>query len=184
MRRRTFIILLFVTLACSARSEKEMLESAVLQIRSLSGLHGVMDLLWKHDMVHDIPLSCPVKVKYRITSGFGSRIHPITRKRSFHSGIDLAVDLATPVYATASGTVVYASVKGGYGRCIIVRHKYGFSTLYGHLIAYYVRAGSKVEQGTPIGFVGSTGRSTGNHLHYEIRKNNKPIKPEWYDNKR
>ena len=103
-----------------------------------------------------------------------------TGKHSFHSGIDMAVELAAPVHATASGTVVFAGRKGGYGRCVIIRHSYGFETLYAHLAAYYTTEGKKLGKGAVIGFVGSTGRSTGYHLHYEIRKNGRTIKPYWY----
>lgn len=120
---------------------------------------------------------------YRISSPFGYRKHPISGKRSFHTGVDIAVELATPVFAAADGTVTFASLKGGYGRCIIIKHKYGYTTLYAHLIAYYTRKGNHVRQGEPIGFAGSTGNSTGNHLHYEVRKNGKPIIPIYYDNK-
>lgn len=91
--------------------------------------------------------------------------------------MDIAVELATPVYAAGSGTVIYAGRKGGYGRCIIIQHKFGFTTVYGHLSAYYTTVGREIKQGQAIGFVGSTGISTGNHLHFEIRKNNIAINP-------
>lgn len=129
-----------------------------------------------------VPIICPLHNKYRISSPYGIRIHPITGKKQFHSGIDLAVPLATPVYSTADGEVVYAGLKGGYGRCIIVKHQLGFETLYGHLVAYYVGKGQTVKQNSPIGFVGATGKSTGNHLHYEIRKNGKTIHPIFIKN--
>lgn len=82
----------------------------------------------------------------------------------------MAVELAAPVYTTASGTVTFAGRKGGYGRCVVIRHFYGFETLYAHLAAYYTTKGEKLVKGAVIGFAGSTGRSTGYHLHYEIRK--------------
>ena len=95
--------------------------------------------------------------------------------------MDIAVELATPVYAAGSGKVIYAGRKGGYGRCIIIQHQFGFISIYGHLSAYYTTAGREIKQGQAIGFVGCTGQSTGNHLHFEIRKNKRAINPIWYD---
>lgn len=97
-------------------------------------------------MTDKLPLACPLKEKFRISSTYGGRIHPLTKKRSFHSGIDMAVELAAPVYATASGTVTFAGKKGGYGRCVVIRHSYGFETLYAHLAAYYTTKGKKTRE--------------------------------------
>lgn len=157
--------------------EKELLETALQNCRDLKRLEKVEDLLERYGLREKIPLFRPIRGTYRVSSGYGSRTHPVSGKAAFHTGIDLAVELATPVFAAASGKAVFAGKKGGYGRCIVIRHSYGFSTLYGHLSAYYLRQGEEVRQGQPIGFVGSTGRSTGNHLHYEVRKNNRSIEP-------
>ena len=157
-----------------AEEEKKKAESR------LESLEACRDILYRYGVADRLPLSCPLKDKFRISSPYGGRIHPITGKHSFHSGVDMAVELAAPVHATASGTVVFAGRKGGYGRCVIIRHSYGFETLYAHLAAYYTTEGKKLGKGAVIGFAGSTGRSTGYHLHYEIRKNGRTIKPYWY----
>lgn len=145
--------------------------------RSLQPIGEIIDILHKEGIYESLPLQWPVKGKYRISSHYGYRNHPLTGTKKFHSGVDIAVELATPVYAAGSGTVIYAGRKGGYGRCIIIQHKFGFTTVYGHLSAYYTAVGREIKQGQVIGFVGSTGISTGNHLHFEIRKNNIAINP-------
>lgn len=145
--------------------------------KSLQPIGEIIDILHKEGIYESLPLQWPVKGKYRISSHYGYRNHPLTGTKKFHSGVDIAVELATPVYAAGSGTVIYAGRKGGYGRCIIIQHKFGFTTVYGHLSAYYTTVGREIKQGQVIGFVGSTGISTGNHLHFEIRKNNIAINP-------
>lgn len=180
----TIILVFLLTgmfIPCHAGEEKTLIEKAVEGSPDLKNVYSIMDILEKSSISTRIPIKPPVRCPYRISSKYGYRIHPITKERKFHSGIDVAVDLATPVYATGSGTVVFASRKGGYGRCVIIKHDYGYTSLYAHLIAYYVVSGAKVRQGDPIGFVGRTGTATGNHLHYEIRKNNRTINPEWYE---
>jgi len=174
------ILLLFPFPFHSGSKGKELLDMALEKCECLESLESYRDILVRYGITDKVPLACPLKEKFRESSAFGSRIHPMTGKRSFHSGIDMAVELAAPVYATASGTVSFAGRKGGYGRCVIIRHPYGFETLYAHLAAYHTVKGQKVGKGAVIGFAGSTGRSTGYHLHYEIRKNGKPIKPYWY----
>ncbi len=94
-----------------------------------------------------------------------------------HQGYDLSCPLATRIHATGDGVVSFCGWHGGYGYCIIIRHLYGFETLYGHLSRAYAFAGKRVRRGDVIGFVGNTGLSTGYHLHYEIRKNGNPIEP-------
>ncbi|MEG0580231.1 MAG: M23 family metallopeptidase, partial [Niameybacter sp.] len=81
------------------------------------------------------------------------------------------------VHASASGTVIFVGNRGGYGKCVEIKHRYGYSTIYAHLSGYYVKIGMSIPSGKIIGFVGTTGRSTGYHLHYEVRKNNKVVKP-------
>ncbi len=110
----------------------------------------------------------------RITSGFGRR------GRGFHPGIDIAAPVGTPVKATADGIVVFASRKGGYGKLIEIDHGNGYSTRYGHLMGFAVRKGERVKKGQVIGWIGLTGRTTGPHLHYEVRKNNIPVNPRRY----
>lgn len=155
----------------------ELLEELATKAASLSPIMEVINLYCENNMIDDIPLFSPLKEKHRISSDFGFRIDPFTKKRKFHSGIDYACELATTVHAAASGQVIFIGNRGGYGKCVIIKHQYGFTSIYGHLSEYYVKEGMLVRPRQVIGFVGTTGRSTGYHLHYEVRKNNKVIKP-------
>lgn len=113
-----------------------------------------------------------------ITSVFGYRSDPFDSENAeYHPGIDFKGAKGDPVHVTADGKVAFTGWKGGYGNCIIVQHKNDFQTLYGHLSHINVSEGQAVTTGDVIGKVGSTGRSTGTHLHYEVRKNGKPINP-------
>ena len=113
----------------------------------------------------------------RMTSGFGLRMDPIFMTLRMHSGLDLAAPRGTPVPATGAGIVTAAGWMGGYGNCVIVNHGNGIETRYGHLSAIDVSQGQRVAQGEVLGLVGSTGHSTGNHLHYEIRRAGQPVDP-------
>lgn len=104
-------------------------------------------------------------------------MHPVKKKRILHAGVDLAAPYGTPVYASGSGKVVEARYSSSYGWYIEIRHAGGFSTLYAHLSKLHVRKGSDVRIGRHIGNVGHTGIATGNHLHFELRKNGKPQNP-------
>jgi murein DD-endopeptidase MepM/ murein hydrolase activator NlpD len=104
-----------------------------------------------------------------MTSRFGWRTHPLTGTRRFHSGVDIGASSGTPVVATAAGTVVSAGWNGGYGKAVVIQHGDTQQTLYGHLSEIEVQAGQTIPQGTVIGLVGSTGNSTGPHLHFETR---------------
>jgi murein DD-endopeptidase MepM/ murein hydrolase activator NlpD len=119
-------------------------------------------------------------VNGRITSGFGVRRDPFTEKHKFHKGIDIACSIGTPVVASAEGTVVFAGSKKGYGKTIIVEHRNGYRTLYGHLSKYSVKAGAKVKQGQKIALSGMTGRATGPHLHFEVRRQGQPERPNFH----
>lgn len=122
----------------------------------------------------------PVASYVYITSRFGYRTHPITGKYSNHTGIDIASNQGTSVYAADGGTVTRASWYGGYGNCIIIDHGNGYMTLYGHLSGYAISEGDTVTQGQTIGYVGSTGNSTGPHLHFEVWQNGSRIDPEQF----
>ncbi|AFY94751.1 metalloendopeptidase-like membrane protein [Chamaesiphon minutus PCC 6605] len=111
----------------------------------------------------------PLMNPARTTSRFGWRTHPLTGTRRFHSGIDIGAPSGTPVVATATGTVVSAGWNGGYGKAIVIQHNDTLQTLYGHLSEIAVQPGQQIIQGTVIGLVGSTGNSTGPHLHFETR---------------
>lgn len=115
-----------------------------------------------------------------MSSGFGYRNSPFTGKRTLHAGIDIAASPGTPVYAPADGVVVFASFDSSYGKLITVDYGYGVTTRFGHLSQIYVQAGQRVTKWDVIGAVGNTGRSTGPHLHYEVRINGTPVDPANY----
>ncbi len=115
-----------------------------------------------------IPIGLPVRYR-RISARFGYRMHPIYHKKMFHFGLDLSAPIGRVVYAPADGVVFFAGVRRGYGKFLILSHPFGFSTAYGHLSKILVRPGQYVKRGEPIAKVGNTGRSTGPHLHYEVR---------------
>jgi murein DD-endopeptidase MepM/ murein hydrolase activator NlpD len=117
----------------------------------------------------------------RIASGFGYRIDPVYKTTKFHAGLDFTAPQGTPIYATADGTVTTAGNTGdGYGIHVIIRHGYGYETLYGHMVKVKSRAGQSIKRGEVIGWVGSTGKSTGPHCHYEVRKNGNALDPIYY----
>jgi len=128
-------------------------------------------------LLNSIPNGKPLNYR-RIASPFGYRIHPVTHKNTFHAGLDLPAKYGTPIYAPASGVVVYAGKKGAYGNFMLIAHSYGFKTAYGHLSKFAVKSGDYVTKGQKIAYVGSTGRSTGPHLHYEIRYLTKWVDPK------
>ena len=130
------------------------------------------------DVILPIPLGYPVNGY--ISSGFGRRIDPFTGKLAFHPGVDIVANFGSKVRATADGIVRLAGYDKGYGRCVMIDHGNGFKTVYGHNSKLLVKRGDHVVRGQVISLVGSTGRSTGPHLHYEIRLNGVPVNPLKY----
>ncbi|MGF1535048.1 MAG: murein hydrolase activator EnvC family protein [Elainellaceae cyanobacterium] len=116
----------------------------------------------------------------RVTSRFGWRVHPILGSRRFHSGIDFGASQGTPIRAADAGRVLFAGWYGGYGRAVVINHGDGITTLYGHASRVYVSEGETVTRGQAIAAVGSTGLSTGPHLHFEVRRNGAPVNPAAY----
>lgn len=112
-----------------------------------------------------------------LSGRFGGRSDPFTGQPGFHAGLDISTDKGTPVHATADGEVESASYNGDYGNLIVLKHEFGLTTRYGHLSRFTVRTGQAVRRGDLIGYVGSTGRSTGSHLHYEILASGQLINP-------
>lgn len=134
----------------------------------------------KEKLLSAIPAIQPVKNEdlRQMASGFGYRSDPFTKIRKFHAGMDFSARTGTPIYATGDGVVVTADNKAsGYGNHIVIRHGFGYETLYGHMSKYKVKAGQKVKRGDVIGYVGSTGRSEAPHLHYEVHKNGEVVNP-------
>jgi murein DD-endopeptidase MepM/ murein hydrolase activator NlpD len=112
-----------------------------------------------------------------VTSDFGQRLDPYTAERVMHAGLDIAAPHGKEVFAPSDGTVVFAGLEGGYGNVVVIDHGYGIKTRYGHLSKLTVKAGDRVRRGSLIAAVGNTGRSTGPHLHYEVRVNGIPQNP-------
>jgi len=112
-----------------------------------------------------------------LSSGTGGRTDPFTGEADFHPGLDISADRGTPVYATADGVVTQAAYNGAYGNLIVIDHQFGVETRYGHLSAFRTQRGQAVKRGDLIGLVGSTGRATGPHLHYEVRVNGRILNP-------
>ena len=117
----------------------------------------------------------------RLASGFGYRIDPVYKTTKFHAGLDFAAPQGTPIYATADGVVKVAGNLGnGYGNHVVINHGFGYETLYGHMVRIKVRNGQRIRRGEVIGWVGSTGKSTGPHLHYEVHKNGRDLDPIYF----
>jgi len=137
----------------------------------------------KEKMLAAIPAIQPISNKNleHIASGFGYRIDPIYKTPKMHTGLDFAAAMGTPIYATADGVVRTGTYDdGGYGNHVVVNHGYGYETLYGHMVRIKVASGERVKRGQVLGWVGSTGKSTGPHLHYEVIRNGKKIDPVHY----
>ena len=123
-----------------------------------------------------IPQVMPASLEY-ISSGFGYRSDPFTGGAAYHAGLDFRGPIGAPIYAAAAGRVSFAGVRSGYGNCIEIDHGNGLMTRYAHMSGYRARAGQKVAAGQVVGLIGSTGRSTGPHLHFEVRINDRPLNP-------
>jgi len=119
-------------------------------------------------------------VEGQVTGSFGERIDPFNGEGAFHSGVDIGSNYGHPIIAPADGVVTFTDLLGGYGKAIMINHGNGISTRYGHLSGFAVTAGQAVHRGDLIGYVGESGRSTGPHLHYEVRINDTPVNPYKY----
>lgn len=173
-------------------SNEELLKSTSLQVDQLEKrLHAqsisfreLLELAKKKEnILKCIPAIQPVRntdLKRRV-GGYGWRIDPIYRTRRMHTGIDFTADRGTEVYATADGVIEELEVKRwGYGKSVIINHGYGYKTRYAHLSKFNTRKGKKVKRGELIGYIGSTGKSTGPHLHYEVVVNGTKVNPIGY----
>lgn len=133
----------------------------------------------KQDSIAFLPALRPV-LRGVLSSDYGMRVHPVLKVKRHHDGLDFSAPRGTPVYATADGEVRFASWNGGYGKMVIINHKYGFETCYGHLNKFVVRSGQIVKRGDKIGEVGNTGLTTASHLHYEVHYRGKTVDPSYY----
>lgn len=152
----------------------------VIQSKSLDDI--IISAKEKDKMLTHLPAIQPVANKdlTRLASGFGMRMHPILKISKMHAGTDFAARTGTPIYATGDGNVKISGREGGYGNVVIINHGYGYETLYAHMSRTKVKTGQSVKRGDVVGYVGSTGLSTGAHLHYEIHKDGAPIDPVSY----
>ena len=134
----------------------------------------------KEDLLAAIPAIQPVQNENlkRMASGFGYRSDPFTKVRKMHAGMDFTANTGTPIYATGDGVIARADNNAsGYGNHVVIKHGFGYETLYAHMSKYICRVGQKVQRGDVIGYVGSTGRSQGPHCHYEVHKDGKVVNP-------
>ncbi len=143
----------------------------------------IVNLAKNHEkMLECMPAIQPVQnkdLKY-MASGFGMRIDPVYHTPKFHAGMDFTAPTGTKIFATGDGVISFADWRQGYGNCVMVDHGFGYETLYGHMEKFNVHAGQKVKRGDVIGFVGSTGKSTGPHLHYEVHYKGQIMNPQNY----
>lgn len=146
--------------------------------------NAVMSALLRYKAARDsmaaAPIHMPITGNFRNSSGFGNRKDPFTGGRAFHAGLDFAAPTGTTVFSAARGLVSFVGTKSGYGMVVEVTHDSGLITRYAHLSAYLTKKGQRVNPGTPIAKVGSTGRSTGPHLHFEIRKSDQALDPKGF----
>lgn len=152
-----------------------------VQLASYNEIDGLIKN--KEALLAHTPAIQPVSNKElsRIASGFGQRVDPVYKTVKMHAGLDFAAPQGTPIYATADGSVAIAGNMGnGYGNYVVIRHGYGYETLYGHMVRVKARVGAPVKRGEVIGWVGSTGKSTGPHCHYEVHKNGNKIDPVYF----
>jgi len=165
-------------LISTAKRMDILTKELVIQSKSLDEIYNLAKS--QEELLAAIPAIQPIKNEQltRMASGFGYRNDPFTKIRKFHAGMDFSAKKGTPVYATGDGVVERADNKAsGYGNHIVLKHGFGYKTLYAHLSKYNVKKGQKVKRGDIIGFVGSTGRSEAPHLHYEVHVNGKPVNP-------
>jgi len=168
-------------IASTAVLLKELLNRIKSQEKSYTEIDELVKN--KQKMLASIPAIQPVANKdlNRIASGFGYRIDPIYKTVKYHAGLDFSAPSGTPIYVTGDGVVEEASLSDvGYGNHVVVRHGYGYKTLYGHMLRTKVKAGQTVKRGDVLGWVGSTGKSTGPHCHYEVMKNGEKVDPVYF----
>jgi len=173
-------------------SNDDLLESMVGQLNNLSlrmayqtkSFTEITDMVKnKEKLLKAIPAIQPIRNNNlnRVASGFGYRVDPLYKDYRLHAGLDFAAPSGTPIYATADGVVQAAGFNtDGYGNKVVINHGYGYQTLYGHMVRVKARVGQRVKRGEVIGYIGSTGKSTGPHCHYEVIKRGTKVDPVYY----
>lgn len=167
-----------VSVKGQTRRLEELMRRSALQQQSYE--ETLQSLEARQEALARTPTIPPLRGDYAISSGFGVRSDPFTGERGVHNGLDLRAPNGTPVYATAAGEVVHSGRDGDFGICVRISHGNGIETVYCHLSTARVTVGDAVKRGDHIGAVGSTGRSTGSHLHYEVHVDGTPRNPAAY----
>ncbi len=146
-----------------------------------NGVLGSLDQINLYRMAAEkVPFALPLQTAFRYSSGFGGRSDPFRKSRARHDGVDMAGAHGSPILSTGEGVVTFAGWASGYGNLVKIQHDFGLETRYGHMSKIRVKVGQKVSRGDRIGDMGSTGRSTGTHLHYEVRVGGTPVNPMTY----
>ncbi|WP_303180279.1 M23 family metallopeptidase [uncultured Butyricimonas sp.] len=161
----------------TAKKIDELSKAIFVQSKSFDAIENLAKN--KIEMLASIPAILPVSLKeaHQVSSSYGYRMHPIYKTMKFHAGMDFTGAIGTPIYATGNGLVVESQFDKGYGRHVIIDHGFSYKTMYAHLEKIVVKKGQTVKRGDVIGYLGNSGLSTGPHLHYEVRKNEKPVDP-------
>ncbi|WP_099290845.1 M23 family metallopeptidase [Butyricimonas sp. Marseille-P3923] len=161
----------------TAKKIDELSKAIFVQSKSFDAIENLAKN--KIEMLASIPAILPVSLKeaHQVSSSYGYRMHPIYKTMKFHAGMDFTGAIGTPIYATGNGLVVESQFDKGYGRHVIIDHGFSYQTMYAHMEKIVVKKGQTVKRGDVIGYLGNTGLSTGPHLHYEVRKNEKPVDP-------
>jgi len=168
-----------------AHSLQNTLNNVISRMRSQEKSYNEIEKMVKNKerLLTHTPAIQPINNRElkRIASGFGYRIDPIYKSVKFHAGLDFTAPQGTPIYATADGVVKTAGSSGnGFGKQVVVHHGFGYETLYGHMLRIRARVGQQVRRGQVIGWVGSSGKSTAPHLHYEVHKYGRPVDPIYF----
>lgn len=166
-----------ITFASLVSGEFNTPEEAEFAIRVTQVAARMEEARYFENMVEKLPLATPIGIPSRVTSNFGMRTDPIRKRPGWHGGIDMGAGWNAPIIAAGPGEVIYAGTKSGYGRVVEIDHGQGFVSRYGHLNRVIAKRGQAVALGDKIGLMGSSGRSTGPHLHYEVLFNGKPYNP-------
>ena len=161
----------------TAKKIDELSKAIFVQSKSFDAIENLAKN--KIEMLASIPAILPVSLKeaHQVSSSYGYRMHPIYKTMKFHAGMDFTGAIGTPIYATGNGLVVESQFDKGSGRHVIIDHGFSYKTMYAHMEKIVVKKGQTVKRGDVIGYLGNTGLSTGPHLHYEVRKNEKPVDP-------
>ena len=166
-----------ITFASLVSGEFENPEEEQFAVRVAQVAARMEEARYFEGLVESLPLATPIGIPSRITSPFGMRTDPFKKRPSWHGGIDMGAGWNAPIVAAGPGTVIFAGTKTGYGRVVDVDHGQGFVSRYAHLNKVIAKRGQTVAIGDKLGLMGSTGRSTGPHLHYEVLFNGKPYNP-------